>query len=66
MAEEEVKLKCQDGQVLCVGVESAKMSTVIGELIEDGTDDEIPVKVNKDILEKVMEFCSHIRTNEAP
>ena len=58
---------CQDGQVLAVGVEAARKSVIINDIIEEGNDgEEIPVQVNKDIMEKVIEFCVHIGTAEPP
>ena len=62
------RLMCKDGEVLEVEVETAKQSVLINGLIEDGgTDDDIPIaQVNKPIMEKVLEFCAHMRDNQPP
>ena len=69
MAEEEVKLLCtKDGQELTVGVGAASQSVVLAQLIEDGgAEGAIPIQqIDKPTMEKVMEYCNHIRENEPP
>ena len=60
---EKARLLCKDGEVYEADIEAAKQSILINGLIEDGgTDDEIPIpQVNKPIMEKVMQFCEHLK-----
>ena len=59
---EEVKLLCNDGEVVNVPVNVAEKSVLIKGLIEDsGTEEEIPLpQVKKAILEKVIVFCTRM------
>jgi len=65
---EKVKLLCSDGEIVEVDVDVAEKSVLIKGLIDDsGTDDEIPLpNVKKPILEKVIKFCEHLKSNQPP
>ena len=62
MADEKVKLLCNDGDVVEVPVNAAEQSVLIKGLIEEsGTEEEIPLpQVKKAILEKVIVFCTRM------
>ena len=65
---ENVKLTTLEGNVTSVPVKIISKSTLIKGLIEDaGTEDEIPIpNVKKEVLDKIIEYCTHIETNAPP
>merc|ERR1719210_3335611 len=64
MADEKVKLLCNDGDVVEVAVNAAEQSVLIKE---SGTEEEIPLpQVKKAILEKVIVFCSRMLDHAPP
>ena len=58
-----VRLVSQEGEVVEVDQETVVISVLIKSMIDDsGTDEDIPLpNVTKPILEKVMEFCKHVK-----
>ena len=57
-----------DGQILEVEKDVACKSVLILGIIDDaGTEDAIPLpQVNKETLDKVLDYCKYIITNDAP
>ena len=68
MADEKVKLLCNDGDVVEVSVKAAEQSVLIKGLIEEsGVEEEIPLpQVKKSILEKVIIFCTRMLDHQPP
>ena len=66
--ENKVKLLCSDGEEVQVEVSIAEKSVLIKGLIDDsGTEEQVPLpNVKRPILEKVIEFCRHIKDNAVP
>ena len=66
--ENKVKLLCSDGEEVQVEVSVAEKSVLIKGLIDDsGTEEQVPLpNVKRPILEKVIEFCKHIKDNAVP
>ena len=66
--EDLVKLTTLEGNVTSVPLKIISKSTLIKGLIEDaGTEEEIPIpNVKKEVLDKIIEFCTHIDTNSPP
>ena len=66
--ENKVKLLCSDGEEVQVEVSVAEKSVLIKGLIDDsGTEEQVPLpNVKRPILEKVIEFCRHIKDNAVP
>ena len=60
-----VKLISIEGDEIEVDLETANMSVLIKSMIDDsGPDEDIPLpNVKKNILEKVIEFCQHLKEN---
>ena len=58
-----VKLISSEGSELEVDIETAQMSVLIKSMIDDsGPEEDIPLpNVKKNILEKVIEFCKHLK-----
>jgi len=58
-----VKLISAEGTELEVDLETAQMSVLIKSMIDDsGPEEDIPLpNVKKSILEKVIEFCQHLK-----
>ncbi|CAI2383513.1 unnamed protein product [Moneuplotes crassus] len=58
-----VKLISQEGEIIEVDQETVMLSVLIKSMIDDsGTEEDIPLpNVSKSILEKVLEFCKHIK-----
>ena len=58
-----VKLISAEGSEIEVDLETAQMSVLIKSMIEDsGPEEDIPLpNVKKAILEKVIEFCQHLK-----
>ena len=58
-----VKLLCNDGEVVEVAVDLAEKSVLIKGLIEDsGIEEEIPLpQVKKPILEKIVVYCQKLK-----
>ena len=58
-----VRLVSQEGEVVEVDQETVVISVLIKSMIDDsGTEEDIPLpNVTKPILEKVMEFCKHVK-----
>ncbi len=65
---EKVKLLCQDGEEVQVDRDVVEKSVLIKGLIDDsGIEEQIPLpNVKRPILEKVVEFCKHIKENAVP
>ena len=63
-----VKLLCSDGEEVEIDIDVAEKSVLIKGLIDDtGTDDQIPLpNVKRPILEKVIDFCKHLKDHQAP
>jgi S-phase kinase-associated protein 1 len=58
-----VKLISSEGSELEVDLDTAQMSVLIKSMIDDsGPEEDIPLpNVKKNILEKVIEFCQHLK-----
>ena len=65
---EMIKLQTMDGEIVEVKKEIACMSGLVKGIVDDsGVDDEIPLpQVKKDILVKIIEYCTFINTNSPP
>ena len=65
---EQVKLLCNDGEVVEVPVKVAEKSVLIKGLIEDsGIEEEIPLpQIKKPILEKIVVFCARTLDHQPP
>ena len=62
MADSKVKLVCSDGEVVLVDRDIAERSVLIKGIMDENEEEEIPLpNVKKPILEKVIEFCIHMR-----
>ena len=63
-----VKLVTSEGELMEVDVEVASKSVLIKGMIDDsGVDEEIPLpNVKRNILEKIITFCTHIKDNTPP
>ena len=63
-----VKLVTSEGEVVEVDVEVASKSVLIKGMIDDsGVEEEIPLpNVKRSILNKIIEFCNHIKDNTPP
>ena len=63
-----MKLLCSDGEEVEIDIDVAEKSVLIKGLIDDtGTDDQIPLpNVKRPILEKVIDFCKHLKDHQAP
>ena len=61
-------LVCKEGELLVVSIETIRQSELISGLIdEEGTEGDIPVsQVSKVIMEKVITYLEHIRSNSLP
>ena len=68
MEAQKVKLICENGESMTVDLDVAERSLLIKGMIDDsGVDEEIPLpNVKKNILEKVVAFCLHLRENSPP
>ena len=68
MSETKVRLLCSDGETVEIDISVAEKSVLIKGLIDDGgTDEEIPLpNVKKPILDKVVQFCTHLLDNAPP
>ena len=68
MAEDKVRLLCNDGEVVEVEVKIAEKSVLIKGLIEDsGVEEEIPLpQVKKPILEKIVVYCARLVDHQPP
>jgi len=68
MSDNKVKLLCSDGETVVVDLDIAEKSILIKGMIDDaGPDEEIPLpNVKKAILDKVIEYCMHLRNNSPP
>eukprot|EP00811_Abedinium_folium_P013790 NODE_22833_length_692_cov_5.842478.p1 GENE.NODE_22833_length_692_cov_5.842478~~NODE_22833_length_692_cov_5.842478.p1 ORF type:complete len:164 (+),score=56.10 NODE_22833_length_692_cov_5.842478:77-568(+) len=61
---EVVKLKSSQGEVFEMEADVACMSTLIKNMVEDGTDEEIPLpNVKTAILSKVIDYCKYHKDN---
>ena len=60
-----VKLISTEGDEIEVDLETANTSVLIKSMIDDsGPEEDIPLpNVKKNILEKVIEFCQHLKEN---
>jgi len=65
---EKVTLASMDGETLEVDQDIAFKSLLVKGIVEDGgADDEIPLPaVKKVVLDKIIEYCTHINTNPEP
>ena len=65
---EQVKLLCNDGEVVEVPQNVAEKSVLIKGLIEDsGVEEEIPLpQVKKAVLEKIIVFCERLLDHQPP
>ena len=65
---DKVKLITSDGEEVEIDIDVAEKSVLIKGLIDDtGTDDQIPLpNVKRPILEKVIDFCKHLKDHQAP
>ena len=63
-----IKLICENGESMMVDQDVAERSLLIKGMIDDsGAEEEIPLpNVKKAILEKVVQFCIHMRDNSPP
>ena len=68
MEAQKVKLICENGESMMVDLDVAERSLLNKGMIDDsGIDEEIPLpNVKKNILEKVVAFCLHLRENPPP
>ena len=68
MSGEKVKLTTLDGEIVEVDKEVACKSILVKGIVDDsGVEDEIPLaSVKKAILDKVIEYCTHITENTPP
>ena len=68
MSDGKVKLLCSDGETVEIDINVAEKSVLIKGLIDDsGTEEEIPLpNVKKPILDKVVQFCTHLLDNAPP
>ena len=67
MTESKVKLVCQDGEIILVDRDIAEKSVLIKGIMDDDDGEEIPLpNVKRPILEKVIEFCTHMKDNAPP
>ena len=65
---EKVTLATMDGETVEIDKDIAMKSMLIKGIIEDsGCEDEIPLpSIKKAILDKVIEYCTYINTNQPP
>ena len=64
---DKVKLLCCDGEEVEIDKDVAEKSVLIKGLIDDSPDEQIPLpNVKRPILEKVIDFCKHIKDHPAP
>ena len=67
MTESKVKLVCSDGEVILVDRDIAEKSVLIKGIMDENEDEEIPLaNVKRPILEKVIEFCIHMKDHAPP
>jgi len=63
-----VKLTTMDGETVEVEKDIACKSILVKGIVDDsGTDDDIPLhSVKKAILDKIIEYCTHIHAHAPP
>ena len=68
MESEQVKLATMDGETVTVDKEIACKSILIKGIVDDvGTEDEISLHgIKKSILDKIIEYCTYINSNQPP
>ena len=67
MADSKVKLVCGDGEVVLVDRDVAERSVLIKGIMDENEEEDIPLpNVKKPILEKIIEFCMHMRDHQPP
>ena len=66
--QKKIKLICQDGEPIEVDIDLAEKSVLIKGMIDDsGTEEDIPLpNVKKAVMEKIVSFCKHLRSNPPP
>ena len=65
---QKVKLTTMDGETVEVDVDIACKSILVKGIIDDsGVDDEIPLpQIKRSILDKIIEYCTYIHSNQPP
>ena len=64
---DKVKLVCSDGEIVEVEKEIAEKSVLIKGIMDENEDEEIPLpNVKRPILEKVIEYCNHLKDHQPP